>query len=180
MTFEIEKHQSTVCTWNKQLQVHRSDNQSEYLLMVKSPPREDRQILTSFFIWPGLYTAVPTYPPHPLHTSAPSTRNSSTCGGWCAHIAAVWLLWHKDCPEDSKQWEFIWEKSNKLPLLVNVTAYLLEKVSMIYVSPLPLLTSLGPCWFASLRMLLSENICFLCSLTSNHSAHSSEGHVSHL
>lgn len=83
------------------------------------------------------------------------------------------------CPGDNNQRKLVWEKSSKFRLPTNITAYLLGKLFMIYVSPLPLLTSPVLHWFAFLHML-SENICFLFSLTSNHSVHSSEGHTSHI
>lgn len=75
--------------------------------------------------------------------------------------------------------KFLWEQSNKFHVPINVTAYLLEKFFVIYVSPLPLLTSLVPCWSAFLCRV-PEYTCYLYSSTSDYSAHSSEGTTSRM
>lgn len=57
------------------------------------------------------------------------------------------------CPGDNNQRKLVWEKSSKFRLPINITAYLLEKLFMIYVSPLPLLTSPVLHWFAFLHVI---------------------------
>lgn len=147
MLFEIEKNQGTVCPWNKLLQVCSSDNQSKKYrpLQLKVLQVKTNKVSPLFPDGPACTLWSPHTSSHPLHTSPPSTRNNSMCGRGSMALSTLWLLFHKGCPENNNKCKFLWEKSNKFHVPINVTAYLLEKFFVIYLSPLSLLTSLVPC-----------------------------------
>ena len=58
-TFEIEKNQSPVCTWDEQLQVCRSNSQSERPVVSKGPLERTGKFSALLFTQPSLHTTAP-------------------------------------------------------------------------------------------------------------------------